>query len=113
MNPDMWTFIVHWWATGLVLSVIAYSAAVTWYLARSPELQTVQVARCLLALSGLPAIAAIALTLAGAAWWSLAVTAATSAAQFAACLRHLRAVQLIRTGRPPEQASFLIRRRAA
>jgi hypothetical protein len=70
----MWTFAAHWWATGLVLAEIAYCAAATWYLARSPRLQTVPVARC---------------------------------------LRHLRMLQLIRTGRPPAQASFLIRRREA
>jgi lysylphosphatidylglycerol synthetase-like protein (DUF2156 family) len=109
----MWTFVAHWWATGLALAEIAYCAAATWYLARSPHLQTVPVARCLLVLSCTPVGAAAALTLAGAAWWSLAVAAATSAVQSGACLRHLRMLQLIRTGRPPEQASFLIRRRAA
>jgi hypothetical protein len=108
----MWPFIVHWWATALVLAVIVHDAAVTWYLARNPDLQTVPVARCLLALSFTPAAAAAVLMLTGAAWWSLWVTAGTSAIQIAGCLRHLRTVRLISTGRPLAQASFLIRRRA-
>jgi len=113
MSRDMWTFAAHWWATGLVVAEIVYCAAATWYLARSPQLQTVPVARCLLVLSCIPAVAAAFLMIAGAAWWSLAAAATVSAVQSGACLRHMRMLQLVRTGRPPVQASLLIRRREA